>query len=157
MSRAVAILLAGSLLLIFFGIINALQRSQGLLACRNFTEGTLTVHGHQLSVAIADTPSEQARGLSGCEKIPENAGMVFPYAVSQPAVFWMKDMVIPIDIVWIRDGQVVGIDANLQPPMPDTPDRELTRYRSPGPVTAVLELPANQAAALDIQPGTRVE
>lgn len=163
MSRAVALLLAGSVLIFLFGIWGLIKHPSS--SCRNFTESSIKINNHVITVALADTPAEQARGLSGCAEIPENSGMLFPYSPAQDATFWMKDMLIPIDIIWIRDGEVIGIEVNIQPPLPrqsfsdggSPPDSDLPLYHSPGPITAVLELSANQAAALAIKVGSAVE
>ena len=57
-------------------------------------------------------------------------------------VFWMKDMLIPIDIIWINDGKIVKIDTNLQPPKKGTLDKDLTTYGAGQPVDYVLEVSA---------------
>lgn len=173
MSRAIALLLSGSLVFIFLALLAFMNSSsippltrggqEGF--CRNFSESSLTINNHKISVALADTPAEQARGLSGCAEIPENSGMLFSYSTAQEATFWMKDMLIPIDIIWIRDGEVIGLETNVPPPSPrqsgsdggPIPDSELPLYRSPGPITAVLELPANTSAYLELKPGSVVE
>jgi hypothetical protein len=65
--------------------------------------------------------------------------------------FWMKGMRFPIDIVWIRDDEVVGIEHNVPLPaaIPQT-------YTPPVPVAVVLELPAGDAARRGIEIGSRV-
>lgn len=124
--------------------------------CRNFTESTITIGEKEVSVAIADTPDKRSLGLSGCEHIPDGVGMYFAFETPSGAIFWMKDMQVPIDIVWIADDAVVGIESHVQP-QPEVPDSELTRYGSPQIVSGVLELAAGQAEALDITQGTPVE
>lgn len=185
MSRAIAFLIGGSIFFLFLAVFAFRQPPVSPLSggssslfsppltrggregfpCRDFSESSITINNHKISVALADTPAEQARGLSGCEGLPENSGMLFPYSRAQEATFWMKDMLIPIDIIWIRDGEVVGIEQNVQPPSPrqslsdggPIPDSQLPLYKSPGPITAVLELPAGKSSALDIKAGDRVE
>lgn len=125
--------------------------------CRNFSEGTLQLTATTISIAVADTREERSRGLSGCESIPVNLGMYFIFEDTQEVAFWMKHMLIPIDIVWIKDGIVVGIESNVQPPADiSVPDSELPQYPSPGVVDAVLELGANQAMTLELEIGHTV-
>lgn len=160
MSHATALLLGGSVLIFFLGIWGLIKYPSSESPCRNFSESSIKINDHVINVVLADTPAEQARGLSGCAKIPENSGMLFPYLPAQEATFWMKDMLIPIDIIWIRDGEVIGLEANIQPPLPHQMWKQgdnLPLYHSPGPVTAVLELATNKAAALDIKAGSAVE
>ena len=69
----------------------------------------------------------------------------------------MKGMLINIDIIWIKDNKVVGIDHNVPAPKANTPDAELPSY--PTPVSnpqAVLEIAAGQAKAQGISIGDSV-
>jgi uncharacterized membrane protein (UPF0127 family) len=68
--------------------------------------------------------------------------MLFLFERPQVQSFWMKDMLFPIDIVWIRDGRIVGITPNL--PVPKNP-RDLPQYASPVPCDVVLEVRAGAA------------
>ena len=67
----------------------------------------------------------------------------------------MKDMLIPIDIIWIADGEVVGVEETVQPE-PNTPENQLKLYYPPQPITAVLELPAGSADKYNIKTGDSV-
>lgn len=109
-----------------------------------------------LSVQVAITHSEQQQGLSGIENIHANEGMLFLYSPATDSVFWMKDMLFPIDIIWIRDGYVIGISKDVQPPDAKQTDHLLTRYPSPGNVTAVLEVQAGWTTTHDIRNGSEV-
>ncbi len=109
-----------------------------------------------LSVQVATTSSEQQQGLSRIQHIQPDEGMLFPYSPAAEPVFWMKDMVFPIDIIWIRDGHVVGISKDAQPPQKKQADTLLARYPSPGKVTAVLEVQSGWATAHAIHPGSIV-
>ena len=69
-----------------------------------------------ITVEVVRTAQEQARGLGGRSSLPKGGGMLFPFDAAKPRVFWMKGMLIPIDILWIREGKLVAIDANVAPP-----------------------------------------
>jgi len=69
-----------------------------------------------ITVEVVRTAQEQARGLGGRSSLPKGRGMLFPFDAAKPRVFWMKGMLIPIDILWIREGKLVAIDANVAPP-----------------------------------------
>ncbi len=121
--------------------------------CRNFQEGTVTIAHQTLFVAVADNQEERIQGLSGCSALPDQTGMYFPYPESKQTSYWMKGMLIPLDIVWIADGKVVGILESLAiPPTSGQPPI----YNSPQAVDAVLELPAGAAQAYGITPGAVV-
>ena len=62
-------------------------------------------------------------------------------------------MIIPIDIIWISDNKVIGIEYNVPPPNDDT----LIKYHAPRAVDAVLELGAGHAAQLQITKNTTIQ
>lgn len=65
---------------------------------------------------IATTTAEQERGLSGRNIIPNNYAMLFVFQKKSRYGFWMKDMLAPIDIIWLSDnGTIMGIDNSIQP------------------------------------------
>ena len=116
----------------------------------------LEVGEAEVAVEVVDTPEKRARGLSGRTELAEGEGMLFVFdQKDQYQTFWMKDMLIPIDILWIDNAEIVKIDANA-PPEPDTTDLELTLYLSEQSVDYVLEVPAGYAEANDIVVGTKV-
>ncbi len=65
---------------------------------------------------VADTQVLQERGLGGRDSMAENQGMLFVFNVSRPYSFWMKDMLIPIDMIWLdKDLKIVYIKTNVSP------------------------------------------
>ena len=95
----------------------------------------------ELSVEVASTSEEKVQGLSGRSGIGSD-GMLFLMDTPQVAVFWMKDMHFPIDIVWIKDRKVIGFVEDTPAPASETPDAKLPTYSSKKLVDQVLELPA---------------
>lgn len=108
---------------------------------------TIKVRDTQVTVDLAKTDEQIQKGLGGTTSLPENHGMLFVFPqMDQPRVFWMKNMVIPIDIIWISDGKIVQIDANVPPPASsNVPDSALKLYPSNQPVDYVLEMAAGWA------------
>jgi uncharacterized protein len=105
---------------------------------------------HAFRVEVARTNEEQARGLMFRTAMGADEGMLFPMQPPRLAAFWMRNTVIPLDIVYIGpDRRVLNIVAMAVPyderPLP-----------SEGPVSAVLELNGGRAAQLGIRPGDRV-
>jgi uncharacterized protein len=115
----------------------------------------LTVTGkrarHVFRVEVARTAAEQAKGLMFRTRMGPDEGMIFPMHPPRTASFWMKNTVIPLDIVFIGpDRRILNIAANTVP-------YSEAQVVSAGKVSAVLELNAGRAAALGIVPGDRVE
>lgn len=104
-----------------------------------YNDGAVELAGRRLNVQVADQIEEQQQGLSGRAGISENEGMLFIYDRPIRAGFWMKDMLFPIDIVWIREGRVVDLSL-LAAPEPGKPDHELKVYFPKTEVDQVLEV-----------------
>jgi uncharacterized protein len=101
-------------------------------------------------VEVARTPEEQARGLMFRTSLPDFGGMIFPMVPPREASFWMKDTVIPLDIIFIRsNGTIARIAANTIP-------YDLTPVTSGEPVVAVFEIAGGRAEALGIAENDRV-
>ena len=95
-------------------------------------------------VEVARTEDEQARGLMFRQSLAEDGGMIFPMSPPRFASFWMKNTVIPLDMIFIRgDGTIARIAS-------DTIPYSLEPVDSSEPVAAVLELAGGKAAALGI-------
>ena len=149
-------LLSIGLLLVTAAAVAWSWRRPATAPCRDFAQATVLVGEKTMPVALAATASERARGLSGCAQLPPLSGMYFTFGEPRQAEFWMKDMLIPIDIVWILDGKVIGVERNVPPPRAEESDHTLPRYRAPGLINAVLELPAGQADHRTIDVGTPI-
>lgn len=106
-----------------------------------------------VKVDLAVTPAEQARGLSGREGLGEDEGLLFLLPTSREYGFWMKDMLFPIDILWIQDGVIIDITENAEVP---TSPYNLPQYSPIGPVDTVLEVNAGFVDKHDLRLGTSV-
>lgn len=105
-----------------------------------------------VSVELALTVEEQAKGLGGRKGLREGAGMLFLFKGREPRSFWMKGMHFPIDILWIVDGRVVAIERRVPPPKPGWP---LETYVHEADM--VLEVPAGFSERHGIQVGSTVK
>ena len=101
---------------------------------------------------VARTPQQQMWGLQLRPPLPPLRGMLFPFEPAQPVKFWMHRTPEPLDMVFVRSGQVIAIEANV-PPCMHLPCRS---YGPEGMVDGVIELGAGQAQKLHIQEGTAV-
>jgi uncharacterized protein len=105
---------------------------------------------HGFTVEVAATSPQQARGLMFRTALKDDRGMIFPFPEARMASFWMKNTVIPLDIIFIRaDGRIENIAANTTPYSTDP-------VESTAPVVAVLELRGGLAAERGIKPGDMV-
>ncbi len=105
---------------------------------------------HEVLVELARTPEEQARGLMHRRELAEEAGMLFIFPESGPRSFWMKNTLIPLDLLFIDDaGAVVGIVRDAEP-------LTLTPRGVAAPSRYVLEVRGGWAARHGVDLGARV-
>lgn len=103
------------------------------------------------TVELAQTSMQQAKGLMFRTELADNAGMVFPFPEPRMASFWMKNTVIPLDIIFVRtNGTIESIAENTIP-------YSTTPVASGEPVGAVLELRGGLSAELGISAGDKVK
>ena len=100
---------------------------------------TIRVNNIEVEVEIAKSDEERSKGLSGREDLDRNGGMIFVFNKDSKPTFWMKDTKIALDIIWINDDKVVGIEKNVQPEI-GKPDSEMKRYTAPSSIDYVLEV-----------------
>ena len=115
---------------------------------------TIAVHtakgSDTFKVEVAGDHDSQEKGLMFRKTMAPNAGMLFDFHTTVMTTFWMKNTILPLDIIFIRtDGTISSIAANAVP-MSETP------IPSSEPVRAVLELNAGRAAQLGMAPGDKV-
>lgn len=104
------------------------------------------------TIELADTPEKRVQGLSGRKVVEDDYGMLFMFDTEGRSGFWMKDMHVPIDIIWIAtDGTIVYIEHSLSP---DTYPAIVT---PPTPARYVLETRAGYARDHDWQQGTKLD
>ena len=121
----------------------------------------VVLNGHIVELELAVTPEQRELGLMGRESLADDKGMLFVMPDEDPfpgeVGFWMKDCLIPIDLIFIsRDGLIDSIH-EMQPPEPGTPDQELPVYYSDGPVQFAIELRGGRAAEIGLSVGDSIE
>jgi len=104
----------------------------------------------RFSIELADTPQARSRGLMFRETLARSAGMLFVYDRPQRATFWMKNTLIPLDMVFIdHRGMVRYVHERAIP-------GDLTMIDGGTGILAVLEINGGQARELGISVGTEV-
>ena len=105
---------------------------------------------HHFRVYMVTTADEMRLGLMHVSELPSDSGMLFAYGRNRQASMWMKNTLIPLDIMFInRDGTIVNIHKNAAP-------LSLDSRPSDGLVFAALEINGGLADKLGISPGDRV-
>jgi uncharacterized membrane protein (UPF0127 family) len=109
----------------------------------------VTVGPVKVKAEAVATPEKLYRGLGYRQELPDGRGMLFFLPATAVQNFCMRGMAFPLDILWIVDGKVVGMEAKVAPTFPGT-------LRSPRPVNYVLEVPGGFAERYGIKVGDPV-
>ena len=104
----------------------------------------------KFDVEVAADWRSQEYGLMNRKHLPNNAGMIFDFHAPVMTSFWMKDTLIPLDMIFIRQ------DGTISSVAPDAVPMSLTSIPSTEPIRAVLEINGGEAARLGIYPGQKV-
>ena len=109
--------------------------------------------GAVYTVELARTPEEQAQGLMFRESLPGRTGMLFLFPDASPHQFWMKNTMIPLDLVWLDgSGRVLFVSANTPPCRADP----CPTYGPEVPAATVLEIAGGTAAKEQVTVGSRI-
>ena len=105
---------------------------------------------HSFDMELAETPAEQERGLMFRQELASNAGMLFDFKQPTMATMWMRNTLIPLDMLFVdATGRIVNIHERAVP-------QSDAIIAAAAPVRAVIELNGGTAARLGIEPGDRV-
>jgi uncharacterized membrane protein (UPF0127 family) len=111
-----------------------------------------TAKGPQrFKVELADTDVSRSRGMMFRTSMAPDAGMLFDFKQEQMASFWMRNTLLPLDMLFIKaDGTILNIHQRAIP-------HDESGINSTGPVRAVLEVNGGTVSRLGIKPGDKVE
>ncbi|MEO3703569.1 DUF192 domain-containing protein [Trichormus azollae] len=110
-------------------------------------------NGTKIKLEVAQTPEEQMMGLMYRSALPDNCGMLFIFPSAQPVQFWMKNVPLPLDMVFLDKGVVKYIQT-AAPPCNRNP---CATYGPNVPIDQVIELRAGRATELGLQAGDQVK
>lgn len=117
----------------------------------------LTIGNIAVMVQVANNDATRSKGLGGVTQMPQAQGMFFVFDSKQiTPSFWMKDMQIPLDFIWISNNKVAEITANVAAPAPNTPDSQLKVYTPTEPIDYVLEVNSGFASKNNVKVGDSV-
>ncbi|MFW9261342.1 hypothetical protein A4S05_23245 [Nostoc sp. KVJ20] len=110
-------------------------------------------NGTTIKLEVAQTPEQQAMGLMYRPALPDDRGMLFGFPSAQPVSFWMKNVPVPLDMVFLQNGVVKYIQASA-PPCANQP---CPTYGPNTPIDKVIELRSGRAAELNLKVGDTVK
>lgn len=113
---------------------------------------TVKIGDQVIQLEVAKTPEQQAMGLMHRSQLAPDRGMLFAFDPARPVSFWMKNVLINLDMVFLRNGKVIAI-ANSVPPCKADP---CPMYGPAEAVDQVIELGGGRAQQLGIKPGDRL-
>ncbi len=137
--------------LIFFFTPSISSLSYRSTSGQNSIASTTLESGETMDFEVVTTETAQEQGLSGRSLVPENYGMLFVFDHKFRVGFWMKDMLVPIDIIWLSDsGTILGVEDSI------SPDTYPKSVYPPEPVRYVLEVRAGEMRRKGWGIGTRI-
>jgi hypothetical protein len=105
---------------------------------------------HRFKVELAETPAQMTQGLMFRTNLAPDAGMLFDYRRPTAATMWMRNTLIPLDMLFVdAQGRIVNIHERAVPQSDDV-------IAAAEPVRAVIELNGGTTARLGIEPGDQV-
>ncbi len=111
------------------------------------------ISGATIELEVAQTPQQQATGLMFRQSLADNRGMLFPFQSERTARFWMKNVPISLDMIFLNSDRVVGLASNV-PPCKAEP---CPVYGPEALVDQVVELRGGRAKELGIKVGDTVK
>jgi uncharacterized protein len=144
-----------TLLLLFAAAAANLLAFSGAAELQRFATSELTIvsatGSHRFTVEVAETPAQMEQGLMFRRTLAPDAGMLFDYKQPTMAAMWMRNTLIPLDMLFVdAQGRIVNIRQRAVP-------QSLDVIAATAPVRAVIELNGGTAARLGIAPGDRVQ
>ena len=107
-----------------------------------------------IDLEVAQTPQQQAMGLMFREALPDDRGMFFPFREARIARFWMNNVPVALDMIFLKEGKIVEIVT--APPCNAEPS-DCPLYGPETPVDGVIELREGRAKELGLATGDAIE
>jgi uncharacterized membrane protein (UPF0127 family) len=125
---------------------------------RDFSSTEVTLPGGQvISSEVESDPVDMARGMMFRDSLPQGRGMLFVHSKPGKYAYWMYQVKIPLDIIWMDQGKyIVEISANT-PPCRSTSARQCPNYGGHEDAMYVLELGGGMAAKYSLAKGKQIQ
>ncbi len=106
---------------------------------------------HRFTVEVARSIAQQQTGMMNRNSLAPDRGMIFPYDPPQPVAFWMRNTLIPLDMIFISPGgKILRIEDSAVP-------LSLDPVPSGGPVEGLLELAGGRSTELGLKAGDQID
>lgn len=116
----------------------------------------LDIKGNSYQLEVAQSMLQKTKGLGERSNLCSNCGMIFVYQNEGTYPFWMKDTLIPLDMIWLnKSGNIVSIQTAL--PEPGASLFQLKNYVNSKPAQYIIELNAGQSAKLGLKIGDKIQ
>ena len=149
---AIFLLILAAMVFVFVG---GWDKIKNRFQDKTYDGPVLSIGSAQVQIEIADEEEEQRQGLSGRGVLEENRGMLFIYQEPRRLTFWMKETLIPLDILFISQGKVVDVFSNVSAPKEGQDGREI-RVAASIPVDMALEVNSGWAQKSGVKVGDEV-
>jgi len=141
------ILIISPILIIIAGIL--IWRLFFYLPPSNYVK--IKIKNFDYKIELAKTTAQKSKGLSGRETLCKNCGMLFIFAFETNLPFWMKDTLIPLDMIWLdKSGKIVDIQTIIE-------TNSTKIYQNQNPAKYVLELNANDSQKINLKIGDIIQ
>ena len=121
-----------------------------------FESTKIKIRANIYSIEIAKTTSQLALGLGNRQVLCSNCGMIFIFPFEGSLPFWMKDTLIPLDMIWVNSQNKIVSIQTAQPEI-GTSDLNLKQYKNDTPAKYVIELNAGKSTELNIKVGDTID
>ena len=119
----------------------------------SFSKPVAEINGKKINLLVANDDKSRQVGLSGKKSLPENEGMLFVFEKKGKYSFWMKETLIPLDMIFIDENTIVDIVKNAQPAKGNNP---LPIYTPKAEANYVLEVNGGLSDKNAFKPGDKV-
>ncbi|MFA6514213.1 MAG: DUF192 domain-containing protein [Patescibacteria group bacterium] len=143
--------IVGSFVVIFLILLFTVKNQSNTENLKKMAE--VNISGQTLKVEVVSSAADMYQGLSGRKNLCSNCGMLFAFSDLEPRSFVMRNMLIPLDIVFVSDDVIVQIYKNLAPEGANTKNI----YESIVPANYVLEINAGKTDELNLKVGDKLE
>ena len=147
--------ISGNWQLIILGIIIILSLCLKTYYDYYWPKAQVKIKNETFNVLVADNIKHWVKGLGGRKDLGEIDGMLFVFPVAEQHVFVMRDMKFPLDIIWVKNGEIVDMAPNV-PLDPAKIEDELTPYAARDISDKVLEFGVGTIEKLHLKIGDKV-
>jgi uncharacterized membrane protein (UPF0127 family) len=116
---------------------------------------SVMIDGHYFRLELAITPKQKSKGLMGRSMIGDEEAMLFVYEIDAKPMFWMKNTVIALDLIFIDSTGLVESIYSMDTQI-GVPDRELNKFSPNKPVRYALEIRGGLAREIGLKTGSMV-